>query len=140
MRISDCSSDVCSSYLDEAVMCEVLRVDDRFVDIGEDFEIVRNPRVIAIGGEAVADRPLALLTIDERLDPPVLERALADPLVRPDCHQPGLSTTSSPPPPLSIRPLSVTLTWSGSARPPVVHSPVRPSFTNTCVPPPAPPP
>src|SRR3546814_17844536 len=103
MRISDCSSDVCSSYLDEAVMCEVLRVDDRFVDIGEDFEIVRNPRVIAIGGEAVADRPLALLTIDERLDHPVLERALADPLVRHDCHQPRLSTNSSPPQPLSIR-------------------------------------
>src|SRR3546814_20487273 len=114
-------------------MGEVLRVDDRVVDIGEDFEIVRNPRVIAIGGEAVADRPLALLTIDERLDHPVLERALADPLVRHDCHQPRLSTTSSPPQPLSIRPLRVTVTWSGSARPPVVHSPVRASIASTCV-------
>ena len=54
--------------VDEAVGGEILGVDDRAVDIGEDLELVGDARVIAVGGEAVADAALAPLRFDERLD------------------------------------------------------------------------
>ena len=74
---------------------EILGIDDRIVDIGEDLELVGDARVIAVGGQAVADRPLAPLAVDERLDHAVLERALANPAVGHDAHQRALRTASA---------------------------------------------
>ena len=47
---------------------EILGVDDRRIDVGEDLELVGDARVIAVGGEAVADAAVAALRLDERLD------------------------------------------------------------------------
>src|SRR3546814_17123891 len=96
MRISDWSSDVCSSDLqdvagdaeifdragerkavrrddadvgfavDEILGVEFLGIDRGRIDVGEDLEFGGNARVIAIGGEAVADAAVAALRLDER--------------------------------------------------------------------------
>ena len=60
---------------------EILGVDDRIVDVGEDLELVGDARVIAVGRQAVADAALAPLRLDERLDHAVALRLLANPAV-----------------------------------------------------------
>src|SRR3546814_6369268 len=88
MRISDWSSDVCSSDLvardaeeldrasqrerigrddahvrldvDEAARVERLGVDDGRVDVGEDLELARAAHVVAVAGCAVADDAVAV--------------------------------------------------------------------------------
>src|SRR6185503_20654831 len=72
--------------VDEAVRREVLGVDDRRIDVGEDLELVGDARVIAVGGEAVADAALAPLRFDERLDHAVRLGLLANPAVGKDAH------------------------------------------------------
>jgi hypothetical protein len=47
--------------VDEAVGGEILGVDDRVVDVGEDLELVGDAGVVAVGRQAVADQSLALL-------------------------------------------------------------------------------
>src|SRR3546814_6543066 len=41
--------------VDEAVRGEILGVDDRAVDVGENLEVVGDARVIAVGREAIAE-------------------------------------------------------------------------------------
>ena len=67
-------------------MREVLGVDQRVVDVGEDLELVGDARVIAVGRQAVADAALAALALDERLDHAVLLRLLANPAVGQNRH------------------------------------------------------
>src|SRR4029453_3144439 len=50
----------------EPVRREVLGVDDRRIDVGEDLELVGDPRVIAVGRQAVAYAALAPLRLTER--------------------------------------------------------------------------
>ena len=66
---------------------EVLGIDQRVVDIGEDPELGRHARVVAVGGQPVGDHPLAGLPVDERLDHAVRLRHLADPPIRHDRHR-----------------------------------------------------
>ena len=75
--------------VDEAVGLEILGVDDRIVDIGENLELVGDARVIAVGRQAVADAALAALRLDERLDHRVLLRLLANPAVGENGHGAG---------------------------------------------------
>ena len=65
---------------------DVLRVDHRRVDVGEDLELVGDPDVVAVGRDAVGDHALAHLLLLERLDHPVLLAHLADPVVGLDRH------------------------------------------------------
>ena len=76
---------------DEAVVGEVLRVDHRVVDIGEDLELVGHAGVVAVGGQAEGDHALAPLRLDEGLDHAVLGRHAADPVVGHDGHGGGPS-------------------------------------------------
>ena len=66
---------------------EVLRIDHRGIDVGEDLELVRHARVVAVGRQAVADHALALLRLDERLDHAVVLRHAADPAIGHHGHQ-----------------------------------------------------
>src|SRR4030095_11874365 len=72
--------------VDEAVGGEVLGVDGRAVDVGENLEFVGDSRVITVGRQAVADAALAPLRLDERLDHAVIEGLVANPAVRLDGH------------------------------------------------------
>ena len=72
--------------VDEAVGGEILGVDDRRIDIGEDLELVGDARVIAVGGQAVADAAVAPLRFDERLDHAAGLGLLANPAVGKDAH------------------------------------------------------
>jgi hypothetical protein len=67
--------------IDEAVRGEVLGIDHRRIDIGEDLELVGDARVIAVGGEAVADAALAALRLDKGLDHARCEGVFANPAV-----------------------------------------------------------
>ena len=40
-------------------------VDDGAVDVGEDFEFIRDPDVVAVGGESVGDFVFADLAVGE---------------------------------------------------------------------------
>src|SRR5215831_135731 len=71
--------------VDERLLVERLRVDDRRVDVGEDLEVVGAADVVAVARRSVRHN---LVTVDgadlprlERLDHPVLERHAADPFV-----------------------------------------------------------
>src|SRR3546814_504162 len=72
--------------VDEAVRSEILGIDDRAVDIGEDLELVGNARVIAVGGEAVADAAVAALRLDERFDHALRLGGFANPAVGKNGH------------------------------------------------------
>ena len=67
--------------IDETLRREILRVHDRGIDIGEDFELVRHPGVVAVGRQAVGDDAIAREVLDERFDHLVLLRARANPVV-----------------------------------------------------------
>src|SRR3546814_2460555 len=54
--------------VDEAVRGEILGVDDRAVDVGENLEVVGDARVIAVGREARAAAAVAALRLAERFD------------------------------------------------------------------------
>ena len=75
-----------AAALDEALRVEVLGVDQRVVDVGEDAELGRHARVVAVGRQPVGDHALAGLPVDERLDHAVRSRHLADPSIRHDRH------------------------------------------------------
>src|SRR6185312_12362528 len=88
-RIRRNDADV-AGEVDERLLVEVLRIDDRRVDVGEDLEFARAADVVA-----VARRPVRhdLVAIDrahlprlERVDHPVRLRHAADPLVGLDAH------------------------------------------------------
>jgi hypothetical protein len=72
--------------LDERIRIEVLRVNDRRVEIGEQLEFVRTANVVAVAGGAVgndaATIDLAHLIRLERIDHAVLCRHAADPPIR----------------------------------------------------------
>jgi hypothetical protein len=72
--------------VDEAVGGEILGIDDGVVDIGEDLELVGDPRVVAVGGQPVADAALPALALDERLDHARRQRLAADPPVGKNRH------------------------------------------------------
>jgi hypothetical protein len=77
--------------VDEAALVEVLRVDHRAVDVGEDLELGRAADVVAVAAGAVADDALAVgdlahLAGLEGLDHAVLLGHAADPLVALDAH------------------------------------------------------
>ena len=73
--------------VDETVLREVLGVDGCRIHIGENLEVIGDSGVVAIGGEAVADAPLAPLRLDERLDHCVLLSLLANPAVGKNGHK-----------------------------------------------------
>jgi hypothetical protein len=51
--------------VDKAVGGEVLGVDHRRIDVGENLELVRDARVIAVARQAIADAPVAALRFDK---------------------------------------------------------------------------
>src|ERR1700691_2722517 len=63
-----------------------LGIDHRGINIGEDLELVRDAGVIAVAGQAVADNPVTLLRLDERLNHAVVLRHPADPAIGQDGH------------------------------------------------------
>src|SRR5262249_49118905 len=69
--------------IDEALLVELLRIDDRRVDIGENLEFVGAADVVAVARRAVRDDPpvadLAHLIRLERLDHPLLGGHAANP-------------------------------------------------------------
>src|SRR5690606_10249302 len=77
-------------HVHEALRVEVLRVDDRGVDVGEDLELARAAHVVAVAGRAVADDapPVDLLHLPrlERIDHAVLLGHVPDPAVALDAH------------------------------------------------------
>ena len=80
--------------VDEALLVEVLRVDHRAVDVGEDLELGRAADVVAVARSAVADDLVAVgrkahLAGLERLDHAVLLGHAADPFVALDAHREG---------------------------------------------------
>src|SRR3977135_437063 len=79
-----------AAEVDEALLVEVLRVDDGGVDVGEDLELVRAAHVVAVAGGAIGHDPAAVhfahLSGLERLDHRVLARHAADPVVGLDAH------------------------------------------------------
>ena len=76
--------------VDEAPGIELFGIDHRTIDIGEDLEFGRDPRVIAVGREAIGDHPVAPLGLDEGLDHAMLLRLGADPFVRENRHRKGI--------------------------------------------------
>src|SRR5690606_19813827 len=79
--------------VDEAAGVEMLRVDDRRVDVGEHLELARAAHVVAVAGGAVADDPPAVGLLDlpglVGLDHAVLFRHPPDPAVALDGHALG---------------------------------------------------
>ncbi len=67
--------------VDERLRIEVLRIDDRVVDVREHLELVADAHVVAVRRHAVGDDAGAHLLVDERLDHLVLERHALDPVV-----------------------------------------------------------
>jgi hypothetical protein len=72
--------------VDEAVGREVLGIDHRRIDIGEDLELVRHARVIAVGGQAIGDAAVAALRLHKGLDHAAVPRFVADPSVAENRH------------------------------------------------------
>src|SRR5690606_32273395 len=76
--------------IDEALRVEVLRVDDRRVDVGEHLELARAAHVVAVAGGAVADDAAALGLLHlpglVRFDHAVLLGHAPDPAVALDAH------------------------------------------------------
>jgi hypothetical protein len=80
--------------IDETVRSEVLRVDGRAVDVGEDLEFVGDPRVIAVGRQAIADAAFAPLRLDEWFDHAVIKGLVANPAIGLDGHGVWLATVT----------------------------------------------
>src|SRR5207342_788713 len=77
--------------VDEAAAVEMLGVDDRRVDVGEDLEFARAAHVVAVAGGSVADDAVAVgggldLAGFERLDHALLFGHATDPAVGLDAH------------------------------------------------------
>src|SRR5207342_939627 len=77
--------------VDEAAAVEMLGIDDRRVDVGEDLEFARAAHVVAVAGGSVADDAMAVgggldLAGFERLDHALLFGHATDPAVGLDAH------------------------------------------------------
>ncbi|HXR37590.1 MAG TPA: hypothetical protein VN776_00770 [Terracidiphilus sp.] len=67
-------------------LVEGLGIDDSAVHIGKNLELVGDPEVITVRGEAVGDDALAHLLFAERLDHPVVDGLFPDPTVTLNRH------------------------------------------------------
>src|SRR3546814_13319940 len=76
----------------------LFRSDHVMAELGEDQELVRDARVVAVGRQTVGDHPRPRLLLDEGLDHAVLLRLFANPDVRHDRHR------AAPLPSISARP------------------------------------
>src|SRR6266542_1406582 len=65
----------------EGASVEALRIDEGVVDVREDLELVGDPEIVAVGGQAVRDHTGADLPLLEGLDHPPLEGLRPDPPV-----------------------------------------------------------
>src|SRR5437868_2870883 len=65
----------------ERPLIEVLGIDHGTVHVGEDFELVRDPQVVAVGRQPIRDHRLADLLFGKGADHVVFLRHLADPPV-----------------------------------------------------------
>ena len=70
----------------ERALIELLRIDDRVIYIGKDFELVRHPHIVAVRGCAVGNGAAAHLSILERLDHAMLAGHAANPMIGLDTH------------------------------------------------------
>src|SRR5690606_10208405 len=87
--------------VDEGPRVEVLRVDDRVVDVREDLELVGDPDVVPVRRNAVRDDAGAYLAVVERFDHALLEGHAANPPVGLDRHRqswalPGVPGAAGP--------------------------------------------
>ena len=81
----------------EGPLVKGLGVNDGAIDIGEDFELVGNAEVVALGREAIGNDAFADLFFAERLDHPVVDGLLPDPTVTLNRHTtPGPGATFLP--------------------------------------------
>ena len=80
--------------IDKRLLVELLGVDHRAVDIGEDLELVGNAEVITVTGKTVADEAAVIggtdLTFGEGFDHPLFQGHFADPAVGADGHSGGI--------------------------------------------------
>ena len=74
----------------KAFWVKILGVDDGAIDIGENLELVRHARVIAIRGQAIADAAIAALSLHKRFNHAGGLRLFADPDVRQNGHNHSL--------------------------------------------------
>src|SRR5690606_6058627 len=76
--------------VDEALLIEILRVDDGRMDVGEHLEFISAAYVVAVAGNTVRDDAAivgtAYLALDVGLDHAVFLGHAANPLVRFDAH------------------------------------------------------
>src|SRR5215203_703397 len=72
--------------LDEAARIKVLRINDDGEDVGKNSELGRHAHIVPVGRDAVGNRTLAYLPVDEGLDHPVLTGHATDPGVGLDGH------------------------------------------------------
>lgn len=100
--------------IDERLLIELLGIDHRAVDVGEDLELIRHPEVISVAGESVTDDTPVIggtdLAFNEGFDHPVFQGHFTDPVIRTDGHNPIIEAEER-----SLRKVNFTDPWRGDA-------------------------